>query len=272
MALLRHGARPAELARDLLSGASGEALLDSELGLLAHEARERATREIDAWRRRGIEVLTSADPGYPPCLRTAAEPPALLFVSGNIEVLHRPAVAVIGSRQASRRGLRAAQAISQRLVGAGFNVVSGLAAGADTAAHEATLACGGDTVAVIGTGLDRCYPTANLGLQRRIADAGAVVSQFWPEAGPTRRSFPMRNGVMAGLTMATVIVEASERSGTRIQARMSLASGRKVLLLAALLEHDWARELADHPGVEVVTSSRDLDAALRSAGAEKAAA
>ena len=131
-------------------------------------------------------------------------------------------------------------------------MVSGLAAGIDTAAHEAALAAGGRTVAVIGTGLRHSYPPENAALQRRIAAEGAVVSQFWPDAPPSRTTFPLRNAVMSGLALGTVVVEASFRSGARLQARLALAHGRPVFLWRAVLDEPWAREVAQRPGVHVI--------------------
>lgn len=246
----------------LRDAAEVEQLLCEELGLLAQEEWERAAADLEAWKQRGIDALTIADERYPESLRRHVKAPPLLFVRGDGTLLSTPSVAVIGTRQPSERGLRAARAISGRLVADGFTVISGLASGIDTAAHEATLAAGGRTVAVIGTGLDHVYPRSNAALQARIAQEGCVISQFWPDAPPTRRSFPMRNGVMAALAGASVIVEAGERSGTRIAARFSLAAGRRVLLLRTLLEQEWARELADQPGVEIVGSPTELSAAV----------
>jgi DNA processing protein len=142
-------------------------------------------------------------------------------------------------------------------------VISGLAAGIDTAAHTAALAERGRTVAVIGTGLARSYPPQNERLQREIAERGAVVSQFWPDSPPSRRSFPMRNAVMSGIALATVVVEASHTSGSRLQARLALAQGRPVFLLEELVEHEaWAREYANRPGTHVVGSAAEITTAL----------
>jgi DNA processing protein len=138
------------------------------------------------------------------------------------------------------------------LAHAGFVVVSGLAAGVDSAAHAAALAAGGRTVAVIGAGLDHVYPPENAALHRQIAERAAIVSQFWPETPPSRQTFPMRNAVMSGLALGTVIVEASARSGARVQARRALGHGRPVFLLRRVLGQAWAAELADRPGVHVV--------------------
>jgi DNA processing protein len=117
-------------------------------------------------------------------------------------------------------------------------------------------------LAVIGTGLGRCYPPQNAALQRRIAHQCAVISQFWPDAPPTRRSFPMRNGVMSGLALATTIVEAAQTSGSRMQARLALAHGRPVLLMQWLLTQAWARELAARPGTHVIRDPYEVAAVV----------
>ena len=141
-------------------------------------------------------------------------------------------------------------------------VASGLAAGIDAAAHTATLDAGGRTLAVIGTGVDRVYPAAHARLQRTIAERGAVISCFWPDHGPSRQSFPLRNGVMSGLTRATVIVEASSTSGTRVQARLALAHGRPVCLATKLLTQRWAQELAERPNVHVADTADEIAAVI----------
>jgi DNA processing protein len=207
--------------------------------------------QIASWEAEGIRLVSLLDPDYPENLRAAHDRPPLIFVAGELRPEDARSVAVIGSRKASDQALATARAIAQHLNEAGFTVASGLAAGIDTAAHLAALDRGGRTIAVIGTGLRHAYPPENAGLQRRIAADCAVVSQFWPDDPPTRRSFPMRNAVMSGITLATVIVEASHTSGTRVQARLALAQGRPVLLRRALLGQQWARELATEPGVHV---------------------
>jgi DNA processing protein len=121
------------------------------------------------------------------------------------------------------------------------------------------MANGGRTIAVIGTGLQHAYPRENALLQRAIAAQGAVVSQFWPDAPPDRRNFPLRNAVMSGLALATVVVEATHTSGARTQIRAALARGRPVLLARGLLDQQWARDLAARPGVCVFRSLPELD-------------
>jgi DNA processing protein len=221
-----------------------------------------ATGDITRWQNEGIRTLTVLDRDYPQSLRAVHDRPPLIFVRGHPDQRDARSVAVIGSRNASPGGIGRAKAIASHLIERGYVVVSGLAAGIDTAAHEAVLAEGGRTVAVIGTGLRHCYPPQNAGLQRLIASDCAVVSRFWPDALPERANFPMRNALMSGLARATVIVEASQTSGARTQARFALAHGRPVFLSAPLLSQRWANELAARPGTHVVESAEEITSAL----------
>lgn len=262
IALLR-AAPDAWTRHDALIAADGiEAAVEAELGLLAAEAVAEAAAELRGWEQRGIRVVTVLDDGYPANLGDVANRPPILFSAGALRPEDTRSVAVVGARQASDRGRRAAGAIARRLVAEQFVVVSGLAEGIDAAAHSAALQAGGRTVAVIGNGLDHCYPRGHAALQRQIAGNGSVVSQFWPDARPSRQTFPMRNAVMAGLCLATVIVEASRTSGTRVQARASIAAGRPVFLSEDVLAEEWAQQLAAGPGVEVVQTPGDVVAAL----------
>ena len=218
----------------------------------------RAAAEITAWNRDGFQLVTVLDDEYPQNLRTVYDRPPILFVSGQLSPRDARSIAIVGARQASAAGLAAAAGIADALARAGYVLVSGLAAGIDTAAHEAALAAGGRTAAVIGTGLRHAYPPENAALQQRIAAEGAVLSQFWPEAPPTRRSFPRRNAVMSGLALGTVVVEATVRSGARLQSRLALAHGRPVFLWRTLLTEPWAREVARRPGVHVIDEAAQV--------------
>jgi DNA processing protein len=184
--------------------------------------------------------------------------PPFVFVHGELSPEDDRSIAVVGTRRASAEGLRQASQIAGGLADAGFTVVSGLAKGVDAAAHNAALVRSRRTVAVIGTGLRRAYPSEHAALQERITTEGAVVSQFWPDAPPTKTSFPMRNVVMSGLTLGTVVIEASHTSGAKMQARFALEHGRPVFLLESLLEHEWAREHAERPGAHVVGGADDV--------------
>lgn len=268
--LLRGGRRPWQVyASEVEEAGSALAVLGTERSL--HRGQTSlldphddalladAANDIAAWEARGFTVLSVLDRDYPENLRAVHDRPPLIFVDGELAPADTRAIAVIGTRQPTPRGTRQASAIAQHVAGAGYTVVSGLATGIDTAAHTATLTSDGRTVAVIGTGLDHAYPTPNAALQRRIATEGAVVSQFWPDTPPMRRNFPMRNAVMSGLTLATVIVEALHRSGARIQARVALAHGRPVLLSSTLVaEQAWAREFAARPGVHTFTKPAQI--------------
>ncbi len=263
VALLRSPKRPASEYADLVEDAgSATTILADEQGLLAAQQLEAAEAEVAAWEESGVGVFTVLDSGFPANLRMVHDRPALVFVAGKLEPQDSRAVAVIGSRKSSATGLGVAKSVAEQLVQCGFTVVSGLAAGIDTVAHTAALARGGRTIAVIGTGLHRSYPPQNAELQHQIASEGAVISQFWPDAPPTRRSFPQRNAVMSGIALATVVVEASHTSGARTQARLALAHGRPVLLFESLLWQPWASELASRPGTWVIRSPDEVPATV----------
>ena len=281
--LLRSGKRPwlqyADVVEDIGSAtavliderATKETLFEQDADSPSAEQEiAKAAAEIEQWEREGMRLLTVLDPEYPDNLRTVHDRPPLIFMAGELLPRDARSIAVVGARKASTRGRDAAAAIAEHLVAAGYTVVSGLARGIDTAAHTAALAGGGRTVAVIGTGLGRAYPPENARLQRRITHTGAVISQFWPDAPPSKRSFPMRNAVMSGLSLASVVVEASERSGSRMQARLALEHGRPVFLPSRLLDQEWARHLAERPGAHVFQTPQEITAAverLTSAGA-----
>jgi DNA processing protein len=229
-----------------------------------------AASDIERWRTEGMQLLTVLDAGYPENLRAVHDRPPAIFVAGQLDPQDARSLAVIGAREASAEGTSAARAVAVHLVQAGFTVFSGLAAGIDSAAHTAALGAGGRTVAVIGTGLRRAYPPQNAVLQRRIVREGAVISQFRPDHPPSRRTFPMRNAVMSGLTLGSVVVEASRTSGARLQARLALAHGRPVFLLEQLLREAWAREFAQRPGTHVISEPAEITRVverLTSAGA-----
>ncbi len=199
------------------------------------------------------------DPEYPANLRTVVQRPPFLFVRGTLVPGDWRAVAVVGTRRPSAGAGPRTGALVRSLVEAGFTAVSGLARGIDTEVHRATLAAGGRTLAVLGSGIERMYPPENGALADRVAGSGALVSQFWPDAVPSRTTFPMRNVVSAGLALATVVVEAPATSGARLQARLALGQGRLVVLLAELLaSEEWARGLARRDGVAVVDQPQDL--------------
>lgn len=176
-----------------------------------------------------ITVIRRRDADYPPLLAELHDPPDRLHLRGHeIELLKRPAVAVVGARSCSPYGREVARALARELAAAGLVVVSGLARGIDGEAHRGALDARGSTVAVLGCGIDRDYPRAHAELARRIAATGAIVSEYPPGVEPAPWRFPARNRIIAGLALATVIVEARERSGALITADFALELGREV--------------------------------------------
>ncbi len=223
---------------------------------------------VTEWIAAGHEVLSILDPCYPSGLREVFNRPPLLFSRGSLAALEeRPSVAIVGTRQASDIGKRKARKLATRLSKEGVVIVSGLAAGIDTAAHEAALDAQGTTIAVMGTGLNTIYPTSNRELAARIVtEGGALTTQFAPEQTPAQWSFPMRNVTMSGLAMATIVVEASETSGARQQARSALEHGRPVFLLRSLVEsHEWAHDFTSkgHRGTKALIMDAPDDFMVR---------
>ncbi len=230
-----------EAARTRTALATGLDQLD------AHE--RRVTDDLDRAHGIGAHLVTVLDDVYPANLRVVFNAPPFLFVRGELRREDALAVAVVGTRQASDLGLARAREMARGLVERGVTVLSGLALGIDTAAHEETLEHGGRTIAVLGTGILRAYPAENRELAERIAAAGALVSQFWPDQPPTRYTFPRRNIVTSGMSQGTAVIEASSTSGAKMQARLALQHGKRVFLLDELVTRQpWARGyLERHP-------------------------
>ena len=191
------------------------------MAFLTRDEQERA-------RRLGVGFLIPQDPGYPPLLKGTADPPEVLYVRGAIVPDDRLAIAVVGARRATPAGVDLAERIGGDLARHGFTVVSGLARGIDAAAHRGALAGGGRTIAVLGSGLDRVYPSEHEALARSIAERGALLSEKPFGTAPLAGHFPERNRIIAGMAWATVVVEAARDSGSLITANLALEEGRLV--------------------------------------------
>lgn len=185
--------------------------------------------------------LTPESPDYPLALSELDCAPPWLYAMGDTDLLRYPAIAIVGSRNPSQGGRETAHEFAAALSRAGLIIVSGLARGIDTAAHEGALAAGGLTVAVTGTGLDRVYPAANKALAAKIAERGLLVSEFGLGTQPARGNFPRRNRIIAGLCTATLVVEAARASGSLITARMASAANREVFALPGSIHNPLAR-------------------------------
>jgi len=177
-----------------------------------------------------VRTVRRGHPGYPPQLAVLHDPPPQLHVRGeaDVDVLAAPAVAIVGARSCSAYGAQVARTLARDLASAGLVVVSGLARGVDGEAHRGTLASGGTTIAVLGCGIDRDYPARHAELAGRIRASGLVVSEYEPGVEPAPWRFPARNRIVAGLALATIVVEARERSGALITADFALELGREV--------------------------------------------
>ena len=176
-----------------------------------------------------MDCIYLGNTAYPRLLAEISDPPACIWIRGNRTLLSRPTVAVIGARAASHEGLIAANEIAMDLARAGVVVVSGLARGIDSAAHQGALDGGGGTIAVLGTGIDVVYPAENAPLTERIATCGLLVTEFAPGSHPEDWHFPRRNRIISGLSKAVVVVEAKEKSGSLITARLAADQGRDVM-------------------------------------------
>ena len=189
---------------------------------------ERAA--LERLHEQGLRFVGRSDPRFPPLLRAIHDPPPGLFLRGTgpLDLLSRPAVAIVGARACSPYGRQVARRLGRELAAAGLVVVSGMARGVDAEAHRGALERDGVTVAVLGCGIDRDYPAAHASLAGQIADRGLVVSEYAPGVEPAPWRFPARNRIIAGLCAATVVVEARERSGALISADFALEEGREV--------------------------------------------
>ena len=185
--------------------------------------------EIREAAERGISIVTQDDESYPAPLRDAYDPPLLLYVWGTLEPRDKHAIGVVGSRRATHYGTQATKKLSYQIAQAGFTIISGLARGIDTAAHEAAVAAGGRTIAVIGSGLGKLYPPENLALAEKIAAGfGAVVSEFPLNTAPDKQTFPMRNRIVAAWSRALLVVECPAWSGSLITANLATEYGKPV--------------------------------------------
>jgi DNA processing protein len=224
------------------------------------EALEAAERALKAAASGGMEPIAWFDPRYPQLLACIPDPPPVLWVKGCPDVLHRRAVAVIGSRAATGYALDVGFRLAAELAGRGAVVVSGLARGVDSAAHRGCLDAGGATVAVLGSGLDRIYPAEHDALAAAIEPHGLLVSELGPGAPPLPEHFPLRNRIISGISLAVVVVEASENSGSLITARCAMEQGREVMAVpgSVLSGRNRGSHALLKDGAKVVESADDI--------------
>ena len=191
-------------------------------------ALEDARKRVADWEQQGITLLSISSELYPAHLRSIFDPPPVLFALGDTALLSAPMMAVVGARRCSSYGEQAASYIGAGLARRGYAVISGMAAGIDAAAHQGALKAGGRTVAVMGCGIDVCYPPENLKLWREIRETGLILAEHEPGVRPQAGFFPQRNRIISGLSRGVIVVEAGEKSGSLITADLALEQGRSV--------------------------------------------
>jgi DNA processing protein len=271
-----HGVGPCTAALLLAAFGGIDAVFEADLAALGAHVGPAAARAIlqpvSADTRRLIEatlrwqeqpghgVLALGQPGYPDLLAHIPDPPLLLYINGCAQLLAGPALAIVGSRNASTQGKANAQAFAEALSGAGLTVVSGLALGVDTAAHEGALRGPGGTIAVVGTGPDLVYPARNRALFERIAAAGCIVTEYPLGTPPLPGNFPRRNRIISGLAAGVLVVEAAAQSGSLITARQAAEQGREVFAIPGSIHAALSKgcHLLIREGAKLVDNAADV--------------
>lgn len=236
-------------------------------------ARERVEEAL-AWQRLpGNHILTLEHPGYPAALLAVADPPPVLYLKGRLELLAGPAIAIVGSRNATQQGQHDASAFAHALSDAGFAIVSGLALGIDAAAHRGGLAGAASTIAVVGTGADIVYPARNRDLAHEIAERGLIVSEVPLGVRALAANFPRRNRIISGLARGVLVVEAALKSGSLITARQAAEQGREVFAIPGSIHSPVARgcHALIRQGAKLVETAEDVLEELGAQGARPAA-
>jgi DNA processing protein len=246
--------------RAALAAICGGQLADAIAAPASSACVAQAARTAEWLAKPGNRLITLHDPAYPRMLREIHDPPLLLYATGRVELLSIPALAIVGSRNASNQGKANAHAFARAFSGAGLAVVSGLALGIDAAAHEGALEGPGSTVAVIGTGADVVYPARNHKLAHRIAESGCIISEY-PLGHPVLASnFPRRNRLISGLAAGVLVVEAAAQSGSLITARMAAEQGRDVFAIPGSIHAPMSKGCHQliRDGAKLVDSAADV--------------
>lgn len=228
--------------------------------LAAFDGDDEVRRALDWASQPGNHLVTLADPAYPAALLEIADPPTLLYVKGRVDLLNARALAIVGARNATAQGASTAEQFARELSRGGLTIVSGLALGCDASAHSGALDGAGSTIAVTGTGADRIYPPRNQDLARRIAEHGAIVTEFPLGTPALRENFPRRNRIISGLARGVLVVEAAARSGTLITARMAGEQGREVFAIPGSIHSPLSKGCHQliRQGAKLVDDARDI--------------
>jgi DNA processing protein len=205
------------------------------LRIKAFKFKDSIKKEIDHVIEKGFHIITFSDSDYPPLLRRIPDPPPFLYVSGKL-LPQNHHISIVGSRNPTAYGISATKRLSENLAAIGFTIVSGMARGIDSAAHQGALSGKGKTIAVLGSGLDKIYPPENRKLFDRISENGAVISEFSIQSPPDAHHFPIRNRIISGISLGTVVVEAAKKSGSLITARLAAEQNREVFAVPGSIQ------------------------------------
>ena len=243
--------------------------------ILNYRPTDRIQAELNQVDQKGYKIITLNDPAYPALLREIPDPPPFLYICGTLDGSEKN-IAVVGSRNATPYGISATQKLCADLAAFNITIVSGMALGIDTAAHQGALAGKGKTIAVLGSGLNKIYPPENFNLFKRIAEEGAVITEFALDTEPEAHNFPVRNRIISGMSMGTVVVEATRKSGSLITARLAAEQNREVFAVPGSIQSfkSTGTHTLIKQGAKLVENAQDvleeltafMDAPRRSAG------
>ena len=238
------------------SGVSGAVAQSIASGCTFEDAVVQQERMAEA----GAELVSIGDPRYPQLLREIFDPPVVLFTRGRVELLKSLALAVVGTRRPTPYGIAVAERLAGDLAHAGLTIASGLARGIDTSAHKGALAAGGDTVAVLGCGVDVVYPSENRKLYADIASKGLIVSEFPMGATAFPQNFPIRNRIISGISVGVMVVEGAQYSGSAITAKLAMDQGREVFAVPGNItsKASWGPNLLIKQGAKIVQDWNDV--------------
>ncbi|WP_404359889.1 DNA-processing protein DprA [Methylotuvimicrobium sp. KM1] len=251
---------PQQLFSESSSGLAALGLKDSVVQAIRNPDWTTVEQDLRWLEQPGHLAVTLADPCYPTQLKEIADPPPLLFIRGNPDILALPQIAIVGSRNPSHLGVETATEFAKALAREGFVITSGLALGIDAAGHQGALQAQGYTIAVAGTGLDRVYPARHRALATEIVNHGAMISEFPPGTGAKADHFPRRNRIISGLCVGLLVVEAAKQSGSLITARMALEQNREVFAIPGSIHNPLARgcNALIREGAKLVETARDI--------------
>ena len=252
-----------------IAGRSAASLQSAGLGAdkaaaISRPDEKQVQLELDWLQQSRHHIVCFGDEAYAELMGQIAGPPLLLYVHGDPDVLHLPSIAIVGSRNPTQGGIRNATDFAQHLGNSGFAIISGLAMGIDAAAHRGALASHAKTVAFLGHGIDRVYPSANRELAHEIAASGALVSEYPLGTQPRRPHFPQRNRLISGVSLGTLVIEAARQSGSLITARLAAEQGREVFALPGSIHNPLARGCHQliRQGAKLVETGDDIVAEL----------